>query len=260
LEEKGFLLYCIIDQDDDNLIELIGLDDVNHLLITEYKGLYGVYSHVNLSEYGEETIKLKGEDLNWIAEHACKFMSIIQLINEAHHLIPMKFLSIFNSEARIQAIIEENYDSLKLKLQKLKGCEEYSVKIYYDHNVFKETEMVEEIESFERSLAEKPIGAAFFLKKKFDCTIDEAVQNKVFKIANSIIESIETTCIEIKSNKLLAKEITGVKDKMIMNYAFLINNTQKNDFINLINEIKDQYQKCGIKIECSGPWPPYNFC
>jgi hypothetical protein len=64
----------------------------------------------------------------------------------------------------------------------------------------------------------------------------------------------------MKSLKLLAKEITGAKDRMILNCAFLVDSSDKDKFIGYFQQVKEKYKASGFYIECSGPWPPYDFC
>ncbi len=260
MEEEGLLLYCIVNHFDENNNSFKGIDDIHPICAIEYKGLFGIYSKVYLNEYSEENLKIKGEDIKWLTEKACKFMNILQLLSGNKVSIPMKFLTLFNNENRLRDALSENYHLFNETLNSLRDCEEHSVKIYCDVKHFKETAMNAEITAFAASLFNKPKGAAFFLKKKFDIDLDNKVEKKIFASANSIIETVKPYCKELKSNKLLAKEITCVQEKMILNCAVLINQTQIDEFQNSINQLKENYQDCGIIIECSGPWPPYNFC
>jgi hypothetical protein len=43
---------------------------------------------------------------------------------------------------------------------------------------------------------------------------------------------------------------------MILNAAFLVANHEAQAFMDEVNALNDT----GILVECSGPWPPYNFC
>jgi hypothetical protein len=260
LSEKGLLLYCIADNFDESLLSIKGLEETSSISAFEYKGMYAVISAVSLDEYGEESMQIKGEDVGWLTEKACRFMEIMQSINEKVVVIPMKFLTLFTSEQRIVEVIDENYEDFKDTFNKLSGREELSVKIYCSDKAFKETSMGEEIAAFEKTLAGKPKGAIFFLRKKFDGELDSRVQDKICKIANSIVEEAVPLCIEMKSLKLLAKEITGVKERMVLNCAFLVDSKEKDKFRSYFQEAKEKYKASGFNIECLGPWPPYDFC
>lgn len=260
MEQKGLLLYCIADSFDEALMSIKGLDDIHTLCSLKHKGLYAIFSNVELQEYSEESIKTKSEDINWIKEKACRFMEIMQSINEKTILIPMKFLTLFNREDRIIDIIDENYEDFQASISKLRQREEFNVKLYCNDKIFKETSMGEEMKAFEETLEGKSKGSAFFLKKKFDSELDDKVRDKICRIANSIIEDSNTYYTEMKSLKLLPKEITGIKERMVLNCAFLVDKKEKNNLIGYFVDMKEKHKDSGFLIECSGPWPPYDFC
>lgn len=255
----GVLLYCISNTFDVKLSGIAGMDGCSRLYAIEYKNLYAIVSNVSLEEYGQENIKAKGEDVKWITEKAQIFMNIILSINETSNIIPMKFLTIFNTEERVQEIIEENHEDFTRNFEKLVGSEELSLKIYCNDKVFKDNSMKEEIDKFEKSLMGKAKGAAFFLRKKFDSELNNKVQSKICTLANSMVNGAQEFAIDMKSNKLLAKELTGIDLGMILNCAFLVNSKDKENFIDYIKALQTKYEQEGFLIEYSGPWPPYNF-
>lgn len=258
--DKGLLLYCITNSYDIEVTNILGLDQLNKLYYIEHKEMYGIVSDLDLDKYGEEAMESRSEDIEWLTENAKKFMDIMLAVHEKTSIIPMKFMTIFNVEHRVKNIIEENYNIFISDFERMKGRQEYSVKIYCDDKVFKKNFIGEEIQKFEKSLVGKPKGAAFFLKKKFDSELDNKVQNKICKIANSIAENIQEIVVDMKSNKLLAKEITNKEIPMILNCAFIIDINEVEKISICIEKIKNEYKKNGFSIEVSGPWPPYNFC
>jgi len=65
---------------------------------------------------------------------------------------------------------------------------------------------------------------------------------------------------EARINKLLPKQVTEREDDMILNSAFLVGKDEVGDFINIVDTLKVHYENKGVSIDCTGPWPPYNFC
>ena len=47
---------------------------------------------------------------------------------------------------------------------------------------------------------------------------------------------------------------------MILNAVFLVKENNVNTFMNTVNRIRRKYEKNGLFVDCTGPWPPYNFC
>jgi len=260
LSDTGVLLYCISNVENPKGDEISGLDENYSIFSIEDQGIYGIVSEVSQQEYGEENFHSKGEDVEWLTEKARKYMDIILAVSRNATVIPMKFITIFKSIDRVKEIIRENMDLFTDKLNMLVGKEEHSIKIYCNEKVFKQTSMEDEIKAFEESIVGKPKGTAFFLRKKFDQELKEIVQEKVCKVANSMIDGASTLFEGMKSNKLLAKEMTGVQDKMILNIALLLQIDQKEELYRYIHTVKEHHEKNGFSVQISGPWPPFSFC
>jgi hypothetical protein len=236
------------------------MDKANHLYSMEQSGLYAIVSDVSLEEYGEDAMKDKAEDIEWLKEKAVIFMEVILKINSLCSIIPMKFLTIFTSDERVKGVITENYEKFLHNFDKIDNREELSLKIYCDDKQYKDKVMAEEIKKFEQSIIGKPKGAAFFLKKKFDGELDDKIQNRICGVANQVAEKINSLAVEVKTNKLLAKEITGISTQMILNCAYLVDNEKELQISERIEELKGDYESSGFIIELSGPWPPFSFC
>ena len=47
---------------------------------------------------------------------------------------------------------------------------------------------------------------------------------------------------------------------MVLNAVFLINNKRIKEFESVLAYLKTKYTDKGLIFDCTGPWPPYNFC
>lgn len=61
MDKKGILLYCIANEADSSIFKLSGMDESCKLYSIENSGLFAVVSNVDLEEYGEEAMALKGK-------------------------------------------------------------------------------------------------------------------------------------------------------------------------------------------------------
>ena len=260
MENTGILVYCITEDTDEKITEIEGLDGSGTLYAVKSGGLSAIVSDVSLEEYGEEKMAENGENIEWLKEKAAIFMDIIMKVMGLTNVIPMKFLTIFLSEDRVREIIDENLESFRETFKKIAEHDEFGVKIYCDEKKYKDATLAEEVRNFENTLAGKPKGAAFFLKKKFETELDEKIRNKIFSISNGFAAELSALTSEMKINKNLAGEITGIEIPMILNCAFLVNSDQKELFAGKIEKFGYDFGGSGFHIDLSGPWPPYSFC
>lgn len=260
MENTGILIYCIIQGFDERISEIKGLDESSRLYAIRSGSLTAIVSDVMLEEYGEDKMAENGEDIEWLKEKATMFMDVILKVMDIASVIPMKFLTIFLSEERVIEIIKENHDDFQATFKKISSYDEFGVKIYCDERKYKESVLSDEIRDFENTLTGKPKGAAFFLKKKFETELDEKIRNRICGISSQFAEKLSTLTSDMKINKNLVKEITGIEIPMILNCAFLVKSDQKESFASRIEEFKRDFGSSGFYVDLTGPWPPYSFC
>lgn len=260
MESHGVLLYCITDSINRDFSSIPSMDEKNRMYKIMYNDLSGIVSDVSLDEYGEENINKHGEDAVWLVEKAENFMKILIELNKDSVIIPMKFLTIFKSRERVNDILKEKYDDFKMGLQKLQGFEEWSIKIYCDKEYFKANCMGDIIRRFEEGIGGKPKGVSFMLRKKFDSELDEKVQSRIMNTSNDLIDEVKAFCKDIRSSRLLGKELTGRNEGMFINCSIMLDKKGKREVQNLIDNTMGEFKKQGFIIDFTGPWPPYNFC
>ena len=61
----------------------------------------------------------------------------------------------------------------------------------------------------------------------------------------------------LKKKAVQSKELKLFSERLILNTSFLIDRDKINDFSSEVEQLGNKYQD--LKIQYSGPWPPYNF-
>jgi hypothetical protein len=65
---------------------------------------------------------------------------------------------------------------------------------------------------------------------------------------------------EAKERRLLPREVTGPGAEMIFNWAFLVFARDVATFQDRIQAANARLAHFDLRLECTGPWPPYSFC
>ena len=255
---SGIYLYGVIEKSNHGF-NIKGIDGINNVYDITYHDIAAIVSNVNLDEFGEDTLREKSEDIEWLKKYAQIHMDIIKEIMSYGTFIPFKFCTIFLSRDNIINFLGTNYETLKSELARLNGKEEWSLKVYCDIKKFIENQMKEEIKKMEESAAKKSKGAAYFMKKKLESDIENIAKDKIYSYMDQIYNEIIKQAVDGLKNKLLARELTQKKEPMFLNASYLINKENVNNFINLIENLKKEYSQKNILIEYSGPWPLFSF-
>jgi hypothetical protein len=253
-------LYCVTSTVP-NLTEAENL--VDELYSVSHDGLYAVVSKVKESEFGEKNFEKNLDNLEWIKEKVATHENVVEGIMEGTCVVPFKFGTIFRTEDNLKTMLAEHTDDLRQTLEKLKGTEEWGVKIFYDKEKVKKSlrqEKVAELQQMDEQINSSTPGRVFFLRKKREELLNAAVNDAVAKYGQDSIEMLSRKSIAIRRNELLPKEATERKDDMILNVAFLVEKSRTTQFLLVLDDLKVRYGDKGLSFDCTGPWPPYNFC
>src|SRR3990172_12017776 len=262
-EKNLIYLYCVTKK----APKLKGVGNlVDELYFVYHLGLYAVVSKVKESEFSEENLKKNLADLEWIKVEASIHEKVIEGVMKYTCVIPFKFGTIFKTEDNLKAMLEEHVQDLKEKLKNLEGKEEGGVKIYCDIERLKAAFIQEEsgeesgILKIEKEINSSSSGKAYFLKKKKEELMKEAVNKRINEYGQESFELFKILSYEARINKLLPKEVTEKEDDMVLNSAFLVDKDKVSEFIHAVDDLKTRYNDKGLNLDCTGPWPPYNFC
>ncbi|MFH1691789.1 MAG: GvpL/GvpF family gas vesicle protein [Candidatus Omnitrophota bacterium] len=232
-------------------------------------GLYAVLSKVSADEFSEENLRKNLTDLEWVKHKAVIHEKVIETVMKESCLpagqagvLPFKFGIIFNTEESLKKMLKERVNEFKDALKYLEGKEEWGGKIYCDVAKLKESLAREDKEllNMDKEINSCQSGKAFILKKKKVELLNIMVNKKLNSYGQHIFERLGQFSVEARVNKLLPKEATGRKEDMILNFAFLIEKNKVESFIVAQRALKAIFEEMGFFFDCSGPWPPYNFC
>jgi hypothetical protein len=252
-------LYCVTNRLP-KLKEATGLADELHFVSQD--GLYAVVSNVSEDEFSEENLKKNLADLEWIKIKAKTHEKIIEGVMKNSCVVPFKFGVLFKSEDNLRSVLKQNYQILKEYLDNLKDKEEWGVKVYCDMERLKANIINQENEilKIEEEINSSSSGKAYLLKKKKEELVKDTVEKRINEYGREIFKILNGLSLDTRVNKLLPEEVTERKEEMILNAAFLVEKNKVTEFVGEVNKLKVKYSDKCINLDCTGPWPPYNFC
>jgi len=258
-EERLVYLYCVLDKEP-NLKEIEGSE--NGLYFVCHNGLYAVAGKVEHLEFGEEGLKKNMADFQWVKTKASMHERIIEQVMTGAPVIPFKFGTLFNTEGSLKTMLEQYGEEFKAILRKLANKQEWGLKIYCNSEKLKTSLSNDEAEilEIENEIKSSSVGKGYFLKKKKEELIEKTLNERINECGQESFELLKELSFEARINKLLPKQVTERKEDMVLNSAFLVSKDEVNNFLNMIDTLKMHYENNGLLMDCTGPWPPYNFC
>lgn len=250
-------LYCV-GQKEPNLKDL----DLDNIYSIYHQGLYAAVSKVSEDEFSEANLKKNLANLEWIKERATTHEKIIERVMKDACVIPFKFATIFNTEDNLKTMLDEHAQDFKANLNNLEGKEEWGIKIYCDMERLKGSISKEEagVLKIDKEINSSTQGKAYLLKKKKEELLKDALTKRINEYGQKSFKTLKGLSVEAKINKLLPKEVTEREDDMVLNSAFLVDKDKVSEFVQMADGLKARYTDKGLNFDCTGPWPPYNFC
>ena len=255
-------LYCVTSDKPDVNKTAEGIDDPFYI---NFNDLYAIVSYVSSDDFSNEHLEKNLSDLAWLEKKALlhdKTINNIMKGNNISALVPFKFATVFFDEESLNSFLNKYYDALKTNLDFLKNKEEWGAKIYYDKNLLK-NDLLEndpEIKEIEIKINVSTPGKAFFMKKKKLELLENLLHEKAKKYGNECYQDFKNISFQTKIKNLQAKELTGKENEMILNAVFLVDKSNILFFHDIVSDLKKRFESKGFEIDCTGPWPTYNFC
>jgi len=252
-------LYCVTSETPD-LRDLAAR--VDNLYWIAHRDLCAVVSNVSELEFNEEALRQNVNDIEWLKLKVMLHEGIIESVMQHQTVVPFKFATIFRHQGNLTTSLEQNYDSLQTKLLNLKGREEWGVKVYCDRRKLSAA-LVDEDEpviSLDQEIAAATPGKAFFLKKQREDLVRAEAERKLTDYSQDCFERLSECSLKARLNTCLPGEVTPQKEEMILNAAFLIEALKHSVLMGAVYKLRADYEGKGFRFDCTGPWPPYNFC
>ncbi len=226
------------------------------------QGIYAIASSVSANEFSKDNLEKNLANMKWLEEKALLHEKVIEELMKDTIAIPFKFPTIFQSEENVEKLLKTHNAEFKNMMTELEGKEEWGCKIYCDTDNFDRhvREGDELIKKIDEEVISSNKGKAYFLKKKKEELIEDVMNKKISEYTKDSFDRLSKASVKTKINKLLPKEVTQKKENMVFNGAFLINKKRLGEFNNVLDYLKTKYADKGLIFECTGPWPPYNFC
>jgi hypothetical protein len=225
------------------------------------RSLFATVADVPASEFSTDALQKNFRNFAWVEHYARKHERIIDSLMQASTVLPCRFPTLFYSESAAVAFIEQNYEALFALTQKLRGKEEWGIKLYSHPELFRQAVLNDPaICALDSEIAQASAGKAFLLKKRRQEVLAELLSLRQHATTQQVLQRLQPFAVELKVNPPLPREVTERDDEMILNAALLIDSSQTSFFLEEVHRLKSELSAKGLTLEHSGAWAAYNFC
>ncbi|MFY9457891.1 MAG: GvpL/GvpF family gas vesicle protein [Candidatus Spechtbacterales bacterium] len=256
-------LYCVREKSSVPF-SIKGIGGSERVFTIAYKDLDAVVSVVSPRAFSGEDIEKKAQsDILWIAEKARIHEAILEEAmgsDKRQPVIPLKFGTIFSRRVDLLNSLSLHYDRFSSTLKKLEGKQEWHCKVFLqdaralERNIRLSSKVIREKEKEMQAMNE---GAAYFASIEVATRIKQEKDKTLAGLRESIFQTLNRHAETATHGKILAKELTGISESMILNGFFLLRKEKISEFQKTMERLIKKFPT--LHFVFRGPWPPYNF-
>jgi len=224
------------------------------------KDISVVYSKVPPEDYSRDSLEARLNNLNWLENRAHEHYQVQEAIMaRTGTALPFKFCTIFTTKKRMAEYVTDSYEGIENILTKLKGKQEWSVKVFVNKERLKAgiAQLNPHFRSFLKTQQEST-GKNFLLGKKLLHDIEAEAAEYYRQQTTNLINNLRQACEEWRQNETFPfPEKKG--EEMVGNFAFLVNADHLQNFTSLMDAFNERQPRDSLYAVYTGPWLPYNF-
>lgn len=234
-----------------------GIDGRSAVCVVEQGGLTALVSQVARADFDEERLREHLADIGWVEETARRHELVLEAIGQAATVIPMRMCTVYSSEAGVRELLRSERRALSDALDYLDGKTEWGVKVFSYSPA--EDRAGASIAPDHGARARGPSGAAYMQRRLRERDARAAAAQQLEAAATQIHEALCTVAADAVIAPPQRPQLSGRSGEMVLNGVYLVGDEARDRFHARARALAEQFADLGLELECTGPWPAYNF-
>lgn len=256
-EAAGHYVYGVVPSSTSLPADLVGVEPVAGVEQIEENGLAALVSEVPLAEFDEAALRENLNDVAWLEEKARAHERVLEEALAAGAVVPLRLCTVFVGEDQVRAMLSRERGVLIDALARLDGRAEWGVKAYADRDAVEREAMARagRVEGEDEVSA----GTAYMNRRRAEAQARAEVEEIADEWGREIHGRLTAIASEALLNPLQRSELSGHEGEMFLNGVYLVADIEAPAFRATVGALVDEFDRRGVEIELTGPWPAYNF-
>jgi hypothetical protein len=282
-EDTGVWTYAITEDEhlsgpDGELVDLSWLTGVGEAKVrtAAADGLTVLVSDVSLAEFGEAELREHLADLDWLDEVAREHHYVIDAAARLFPLLPVRLATVYSGDDAVCAALTARRDQLREALRRVGGRVEWGVKAYAvadGETAEKETGQADTAPQDAAQEAGAPdrtslpdegeprtgggAGLAYLRRRRQQLTAVREAKTAAVSGAQAVHAELTARAGDTRLHPPQSGQLSGVRRPMLLNAAYLLDAAGSVTFTAAVAGQATAHPE--LRIELTGPWPPYSF-
>ena len=257
----GLWAYCVARSEAGLPTEAASVDPAGGLELVVHAGLSALVSPVPMSEFGTDALTRNLNDLEWLEQVARRHEAVLDDALGAATIVPLRLCTIYRDADGVRRMLEEERPQLESALDRLEGREEWGVKLLADPSALFAAARGRsaEADELERSLEGSTEGGAYMVRRRLERQLSEEAHVLGAELAEDVHARLQDWSDAAVLNAPQNRGLSGHEGEMLLNGAYLVAGAKVGRLRELVEQLAERHRDLGVRIELTGPWPPYNF-
>jgi len=257
--ERALYLFCFARAGLLPDIPLEGLSEGSPISYQDFGSITAVFCEVPLDDFSGSSAESRLQDLAWVAPRALKHGEVIERMMEHSPVLPARFGTLFSSVHSLEQLLDGTIPEIDEYLERMAGRDEWAVKGLMSRAKLRERLSSVKIAREQSSLASIPPGMRYFKERQLLAEVDKEVAAWIKEVCGGVATRLTERASDWHRREIIVKIQEETGEEIFLNWAFLVDREQLEDFESRLLEINQEFIPYGVHFELSGPWPPYSF-
>ncbi|MGW2845726.1 GvpL/GvpF family gas vesicle protein [Streptomyces sp. NPDC001108] len=207
-------------------------------------------SPVPEEEFGEEALRLRLEDLDWLESTARAHHRVVEALAGHTTVLPLRLVTLYRDDERVRSVLRDGRDAFGSRLDALASRAEWGVKVYVDDQAPEDPEGRPDAE------ATGP-GRAYLSRRR----VQRNAREGAYRRAGQVVERIESAARPYAVGRARHRPQQGGiapgTGQNVSNDAYLVPARCTDEFRAQVGRAAEGFE--GVRVEITGPWAPYSF-
>ncbi|TVZ00742.1 GvpL/GvpF family gas vesicle protein [Trebonia kvetii] len=270
-EQTTVWAYAIIDNGVDDLAaDLTWMTGVGGapVRVAACSGLSMLVSDVSETQFGEAALRRNLENLDWLDEVARAHHHVIDAAARLFPLLPTRLATVYSSDAAACAALDERRAMLRGALRRVDGRVEWGVKAYavpesetaaprHARDGFAAGRDAASPDEDGAQATRGGTGLAYLRRRRAQLAAGRESRVAAVDAARTLHGALAGQADGARLHPPQSPQLSGVRLPMLLNAAYLVPADGAADFNAAVAARAAAHPE--LRIEVTGPWPPYSF-
>ena len=210
--------------------------------------LAAIVSLLPVEGFGIADWERNATNVGWLERVARQHHEVLEYAATTAAVVPLRLPSLYGNLQSLSETLHAASDLLERDLRRIRGKLEWAVKVY---------RTAEEKSSAVTTAAAS--GRNYLLARSQALSARSTAQEQLREQVREIHDALGQVSAEYVRNRLQDAVLSGRREPMLLNGAYLVSRADRARFLELVGVIANDSLARGLSVEVSGPWPPYNF-